>query len=140
MPKRRIKPTISTRGKTEREFFEERYVINEKTGCWEWIGDTRRKGYGVYKFKNGRYTAHRSALRLYKRKDVSNKELHASHLCRNVKCVNPNHIRLVPPEVNQAHKQKHWEKFMKENPKLFRTASSRAIQRKYRDWCGLIDG
>ena len=69
------------------------YVIQEN-GCWEWVGYIDRHGYGVLDQRR----AHRV---VYERaKGPIPEGLQTDHLCRNRKCVNPDHLELVTSREN----------------------------------------
>ena len=74
-----------------------------EAGCLEWAGATDRYGYGRTKVKDEfgkiRTTgSHRAAwLAFYGRIDG---DLVIDHLCRNRKCINLEHLRLVTNAVN----------------------------------------
>ena len=74
-----------------------------ESGCLEWAGATDRYGYGKIKVKDEfgktRITGpHRAAwLAFYGRIDG---DLVIDHLCRNPKCINLEHLRLVTNAVN----------------------------------------
>ena len=73
----------------------ERFVMKIKvaeSGCWEWQNSITQ-GYG--KFWNGKkcIRAHRFSYQLYK--GCIPKGLEIDHLCRNMRCVNPDHLEAV---------------------------------------------
>ena len=67
------------------------------SGCWEWTGWIHPEGYGYlnpHPGEPGRETkAHREAYRLVKGPIPSGLTL--DHLCRNRRCVNPDHLEAV---------------------------------------------
>lgn len=65
--------------------------------CWEWIGTRRKNGYGVIGIKGQQYMAHRVVYSALVRDPG---DLDLDHLCRNVSCVNPDHLDPVRSEVN----------------------------------------
>lgn len=69
--------------------------FNKDTGCIEWTGATNGHGYGRICGVDGKKfkPAHRYIYeKLYGELD---KNLHIDHLCRNKKCVNPEHLEPV---------------------------------------------
>jgi hypothetical protein len=70
----------------------------KENGCWEWQGTIDEKGYGL--FWNGVKTirAHRYSyewFNQYKLPKYDPNGLQLDHLCRNRKCLNPNHLELI---------------------------------------------
>lgn len=75
------------------------YVVDEATGCWVWQGgDDHGKGYGRIHRYGRTMPAHRYFYELAKGPIPDGLEL--DHLCRNVKCVNPDHLEPVTPREN----------------------------------------
>lgn len=71
----------------------------EKTeSCWNWTAYKDRDGYGHFKTDKISHYAHRFSYELFKNKIPQDKEL--DHLCRNRKCVNPNHLEVVTHKEN----------------------------------------
>lgn len=68
------------------------------SGCWEWTGAVDLNGYGVV-YGNGRMRkAHRV---LYEKANGTVPHgLELDHLCRNRKCVNPDHLEPVTHREN----------------------------------------
>lgn len=73
-------------------------------GCWRWDGSLTSTGYGRIghggRASNGgkRERAHRVTHRLLKGPIPEGTEL--DHLCRNTRCVNPDHLDAVTHRVN----------------------------------------
>ncbi len=68
-------------------------------GCIEWRGSLDSKGYGRFKRDGRQYFAHRVALALA---GVDLGENDVDHLCRNRRCVNPDHLEPVSTKENTA--------------------------------------
>lgn len=67
--------------------------------CWEWLGTiSNRGGYGVFSLAGRRRYAHRYVYERLHGPVVEGKEL--DHLCRNRRCVNPNHLEPVAHAEN----------------------------------------
>lgn len=95
MPSLRIEKKRST----ERERFDAKWKLNLENGCWEWLASTWH-GYGIFYCSEERCgtNAHRVAWRLYKGPIPDG--LHIDHLCRNRRCVNPDHLEPVTQAIN----------------------------------------
>lgn len=82
--------------------FEDRFwsrVNKQFLGCWEWVGAMHRTGYGVNGLPyGGSRMAHRVAYCLMK--GGIPKGLDLDHLCRNRRCVNPDHLEPVSRREN----------------------------------------
>lgn len=79
--------------KVTRPAFEDRYVV-VSSGCWEWQGWLNESGYGWHR----KQYAHRFS---YERHIGPIPDgLVLDHLCRNPRCVNPEHLEPVTNRVN----------------------------------------
>lgn len=68
-------------------------------GCLEWIASVNNSGYGTFATGGGVSTvAHRWSYEHHRGPIPDG--LHLDHLCRNRRCVNPDHLEAVPCRVN----------------------------------------
>lgn len=69
-----------------------------ESSCWQWFGASDKTLYGRIKVSGKVCLAHRVAYELFKGQIP--KGLEIDHLCRNRKCINPNHLEAVTRQVN----------------------------------------
>ena len=66
--------------------------------CWNWLGSLDRDGYGRVRYNGRRTRAHRIAYELAIGPIPAG--LVIDHLCRNRRCVNPDHLEPVTSQEN----------------------------------------
>ena len=71
--------------------------VNMTRKCWEWSGNIDAYGYGRFWSDGKNYRAHRVSLML---DGLDPSGMIVDHICRNRKCVNPQHLRLVDARTN----------------------------------------
>jgi HNH endonuclease len=74
------------------------YVIDEGTGCWTWQRSVTRGGYGHLRESGRMQYAHR--LYYERLRGPIPAGLQLDHLCRNPRCVNPEHLEPVTCQEN----------------------------------------
>jgi hypothetical protein len=72
--------------------------VRKTATCWEWTGHISADGYGRYRLGGRFLQAHRIAYELIVAPIPSGLTL--DHLCRNRRCVNPDHMDPVTHRVN----------------------------------------
>lgn len=77
--------------------FERRVQPDPNTGCWNWTGSLSG-GYGRIRVDGRRVQAHRYSYELHG--GTIPKGMQLDHVCRNQRCVNPQHLDPVTPKEN----------------------------------------
>lgn len=90
----------------QRSRFWERIVPDSATSCWNWQGSLRGNGYGSFTFWKGNlgryWLVHRFAYESLC--GPIPESLTLDHLCRNQRCVNPDHLEpvTIPENTRRA--------------------------------------
>lgn len=85
-------------GKTVEDRFHERYQVDRNTGCWNWTAGLNGKGYAYIFARRYSRQAYKWYYEIVYGKVPDGMEL--DHLCRNKKCVNPEHLEVVTKSEN----------------------------------------
>lgn len=97
MPEFLAKNIVSLKEKPRAKKKTPAYIVDEKTGCWEWQR-AKIRGYGIINRRDYRMYAHRYYYQKYKGNIPEDKVL--DHLCGNPSCVNPDHLEPVTAAEN----------------------------------------
>lgn len=116
------------------ERFESKYTPEPMSGCWLWVGNQNREGYGSFFWDScsQNIPAHRASYLLFKGPIQPRWEI--DHLCKNRCCVNPEHLRMVTKTENligrvNANREKRFccrgHEFTDENTTIERSGARR---------------
>jgi len=104
-----IRPEITAKlaAKYERTMQKRTAQIRQRSkvvesGCWEWQGALTPDGYGHVAWLDISQLAHRCSYTLLV--GPIPEGLQIDHMCRNRKCVNPDHLQAVTAELNLENK------------------------------------
>lgn len=70
-------------------------------GCWEWTASVNTGGYSRMTENKTTLYGHRVSYEIHKGPIPAG--MHVDHICRNRRCVNPNHLRLVTNKQNHEN-------------------------------------
>lgn len=102
--------------------------VNKTSGCWEWTGASRGKGYGAFKYLGKVYDTHRFVWFL----TFGNfPEAWILHKCNNRSCVNPEHLYQGTPKQNYADMRLAGKEYKRK--KKYETATERR-RASFRRW------
>ena len=120
------------KGKSAHERFWSKVALPDENGCMLWLASSKSNGYGQFGIGGKNLYAHRVAY-LWLVGPIPD-ELQLDHLCRNRKCVAPDHLEAVTQQENLRRGEAginnrvkthcpHGHRFTPENTKLNRQGS-----------------
>lgn len=74
------------------------YAVDPVTHCWNWTKGVSGTGYGIAWFEGKLLSAHRLSYTLHKGQIPDKFDI--DHLCRNKRCINPDHLEAVSHAEN----------------------------------------
>lgn len=105
-----------TLNRAELARFERLVLRNSTTGCWEWLGEKTRDGYGKWQRGPGHNNKIVHRIIYQHHKGPIQPGLQLDHLCRVRNCCNPDHLEPVTPSEN-TRRQDHAERRKTHCPK-----------------------
>jgi hypothetical protein len=90
-----------------KEKLEARIITEPNSGCWIWLGNVKKNGYGSFTFKDKNHYAHRLFYQLYV--GNINNGFVLDHKCKTKCCCNPNHLEAVTQSEN-VKRGNRWSK------------------------------
>ena len=82
----------------EQRFWEK---VDKSGGCWKWMAGRTKTGYGQFSLRPGRMVrAHRFAFKSH----YGHLPKIVDHVCGNIICVNPSHLREATQKQNGEHR------------------------------------
>jgi hypothetical protein len=76
----------------------ERCVVIDDRGCWNWMRQRNRLGYGLMRWRGRKVPVHRVSYEAFVGPIPEGLEI--DHLCRNRACCNPEHLEAVTRRTN----------------------------------------
>lgn len=108
---------------------EPKYLVNPKTGCWEWQLSQTTKGYGKLRHEGRTRQAHIVYFELECGAVPKGRVL--DHLCKNKVCVNPAHLEPVLHQVNVQRAGKLTPQKVNEIRSWYRTGATQTQIAEY---------
>jgi hypothetical protein len=96
MPKGIYQRVVETLAEAQCRFMSK---VEKTKSCWIWLGShVTKEEYGRFWLQGKTVNAHRASWILFKGMIPEDKQI--DHLCRNRRCVNPDHLEVVEQKEN----------------------------------------
>ena len=82
--------------------FESKFIPEPNTGCWIWLAQTDKHGYGRFFIDGAKTTAQRASWLIYRGTIPDGLEI--DHKCKLRCCVNPDHLQPLSKPANLAQR------------------------------------
>jgi hypothetical protein len=136
------KPSPVLTNEEYQKLFDTHIKVDEETGCYLWTAAKNNIGYGMFRYKRGMATAHRSQMEMLGH-DIQGKMVY--HTCNSYDCVNPEHLRVgtimdkSKSMTDKGHSGKTFTdpKYLKECPHCKKLANPAVYGHSHGDRCKL---
>jgi hypothetical protein len=105
-------------------------IIKHSDGCWDWVGAITA-GYGTIRVEGKHVPTHRFVYEKLKKVKIPSGYV-IDHLCKNTRCVNPDHLEVVTHGENTSrgiHQQrkycKHGHELTDDNVYIYKSDGGR---------------
>jgi len=116
-------------------------VEKAPSGCWLWVGNVTREGYGRFCYQSKTESAAKASVRIFKGIELpkGRKGGIVTAICMNPICVKPQHLEIVS-DTKDPVKLRKWNQFRVECSKdvveyrVTKTKIKRKLMKAYEEW------
>ncbi len=124
---------------SEKEEFNRR--IEKINGCWLWVGNVTKDGYGRFYYRGKMESAAKASVRIFKGIELpkGRKGGIVTAICMQPLCMNPNHLEIVS-DTKDPVKLKKWSQFRVEcsedvvEYRIAKVQNKRKLMAAYEEW------